>query len=140
MKARLLSVLFLVLLSVGSYGVVTEEQLTPQNITNQPFKFTIAPRTDGLGLLKITIEAKEPSQALPAIVPLLVVRDGEKIIAEVRPLTVTKDNRIEVLAFHVSAEYLAKSILEFDMGAESNGIAVPSGTSFWFYLKDFVAP
>lgn len=140
MKACILSALLWVVLSVGSYGLVSEVQITPQNIATLGYKFTIVPRTDNLGLFKITVETIRPDRSLRYMTPLLVLQDGEKRIATVRLETVKTDKRIEVLSFDVSADYLAKSILEFDISSVVDGHAIPGGTSYWFYLKDFVKP
>ena len=86
---------------------------------------------------KIKVEAKGANHFPESVGVLLTLIDGEKRVADV-PIAMEKTaNGITTQTFYVSPEYLTKSILEFDVFSVSNGVAIPGGTSFWFYLKDF---
>ncbi|HSI14350.1 MAG TPA: hypothetical protein VK961_20035 [Chthoniobacter sp.] len=135
MRAPLLSIVLTALLSCVSSGVILEDEVTPQNLESQGYKFTIVPRGKvGLVSFKVTIDTKDQAKMPDGTSALLVIKRGKKVVAEIPVEMVRTDQKIEVREFFISSEYLSQSTFEFGI---SSGLA-PSGAVFIFRLKNFV--
>ena len=135
MKAFALSLALTALLSCVSWSVILDDEVTPENLASQAYKFTVVPHgKEGLVSFKITIETKEQAKMPDGTSAILVVMAGKKVIAEIPVEMVRTEKKIEVKEFFISSEYLPQSILEFGI---SPGF-VPSGAVFSFHLGKFV--
>jgi len=129
-----MATVLLALLCGGSFGVILDDEVTPENLESKAYKFTIVPHGKvGLVSFKMEIETKEGRKMPDGTSGLLVIMSGKKIVAEIPVELLRKDNKIEVREFYLSSEYLPQSTFEFGI---SPGLA-PSGAVFTFHLKKF---
>jgi len=127
-------------LVIASHARAASEvtQLTPQNIDQQDYTFSIEARKAGDAMFfNVSIEPKANAYWTDHIGTTLMLGAGGKQIMQCEVQSSRQGKRVVVSQFSVASESLANSKFRFAIMAESNGRPEPGGLFFWFALNDF---
>jgi hypothetical protein len=129
----ILLALFLVALPGVALGLSVRTQLTPENLAEKDFQFTIVPGNEGgRTTFKIAVKPKAGIHFPETVEGILTLNDGK------RKRRVGIPVGAKLTTFPVPSECLPESTFEFQIYPASANRVFPGMRGYWFYLRDFV--
>jgi len=114
------------------------EEITPDNVNEKPFRFTITSEANDKGGVWVSVTVAKKEHVLsPFRQGNLSVRQGKTEIAHC-PLREHAKKGCVQYSFRVDKRYLAESTFCYANIHHVNGEPMPGFTGYWFKLGSFV--
>ena len=122
-----------------SWAASISTEITPDNIKEQPYRFTITSKEHDGGTVEITVVVapKEKNELSPMPEGKLNVRKGNAQIASCSLRDYQKKGTI-LYRFKVDKRYLAESIFSYVDWGGTVAHPNPSFSAYWFKLASFI--